>query len=97
MCDLVRDKIPENSDNSQYTGISQDELSVMLREKLKEGVDTYLKTETLDDMAEILEVLNGIMNNKGLTLYDLEKIRIQKYIQNGGFEKGYKKIRLGEN
>ena len=79
MCDLVRDKWPEIDNDAQYAGISQDELSVMLKEKLKEEVDTYLETDSLDNMAEILEVLSGIMKHKGMTLYDLEKKRIEKY------------------
>lgn len=91
MCDLVRDRTTSDTGVS-YVEVEGEELTDLLEEKLRESVDAFLLTKKTEDMAEILEVLNGIMGNRGLTLYDLEKMRIEKYVKHGGFEKGRKKV-----
>lgn len=91
MCDLVRDRATDNTE-VVYAKVTSEELTELLEEKLRESVDTFINTKKIEDMAEILEVLNGIMGSRGLTLYDLEKIRIKQYIKDGGFEKGIKVV-----
>lgn len=90
MCDLLRDKAPDKYTNCKFSNMPPEEHKKNLEERLWETVDQYLQDENLENMADILEVLNGLLSLQGLTLYELEKQRIKKYITDGGYEKGVK-------
>lgn len=91
MCDLLRDKTPSKHTDCKFENMTPEEHKRNLEERLRESVDQYLEKESLENMADILEVLNGLLSLQGLTLYELEKQRIKQYIADGGYEKGIKK------
>ena len=69
---LVRDKIPEiiSKDNRKaITKILNDEEYLNeLNKKLKEEVNEYFEDNNLEELADIVEVIYGILNAKNVTL-----------------------------
>lgn len=87
---LVRDKIPDiirgNSD-IPVTHIADDkEYSKKLLEKLQEEVDEYLKDNSVEELADILEVLHALAKTHGISVKELDDIRVKKLKERGGFE-----------
>lgn len=88
---LIRDKIPEiirqtGINPNIYTANNQ-EYSRRLIKKLLEETKEYLTSRDTEELADIIEVIYAIANDKGITINELEKIRIDKYNRKGGFEK----------
>ena len=75
---LVRDKIPEiiSKDNRKaITKILNDEEYLNeLNKKLKEEVNEYFEDNNLEELADIVEVIYGILNAKNVTLEEKDKI-----------------------
>jgi len=94
---LVRDKIPDiirQAGKQPVTdSIPPEEMTAALDRKLQEETKEYLESHSVEEMADILEVLHGIAYNKGIPWDDVESLRIRKCGERGGFEKG---IRLLE-
>ena len=89
---LVRDRIPEiirQQGKVPKTRIAdKKEYWSFLKEKLVEEVNEFLKDETTEELADILEVIYSICKFKNWDLEEIEKIRIKKRKERGGFEKG---------
>lgn len=85
---LVRDKIPEILDKK---GVSyekriatQEEYKIELIKKLEEEVNEFKEAGSMQELADVLEVIESLKN---LSEYkDVESIRIQKKEERGGFE-----------
>lgn len=89
---LVRDKIPEIIvEHDKATPITRvlnnEEYLEELNKKLQEEVKEYLEDNNIEEMADILEVLHGILDAKGYTWEELEKVRINKVEKRGAFKK----------
>lgn len=88
---LVRDKIPEiikkNGDVPKFHIASDSEYTKKLNEKLKEEVEEYLENGAEEELADVLEVINSICENKKISLEELEKTRIEKAKSRGSFKK----------
>lgn len=86
---LVRDKIPEMIEADGKTCktriLSEEEYIAALEEKLNEEVAEYQADKTLEEMADVLEVLHAICVARGYSLEDLEKVRVKKAEERGGF------------
>ena len=92
---LVRDNIPsiiENDGCKCVTKILNEkeykvELYKKLQEETNEVINTSNKEETLEELADVLEVLKTIakLNNKDLD--DIIEIANKKRLKRGGFEK----------
>lgn len=86
---LVRDKIPEIIEADGKTCktriLSEEEYIAALEEKLNEEVAEYQADKTLEEMADVLEVLHAICVARGYSLEDLEKVRVKKAEERGGF------------
>lgn len=86
---LVRDKIPEiiEADGKlcKIRVLPNDEYIAALELKLNEEVAEYQVDKSLEEMADVLEVLYAICVARGYSLDELEKMRIMKAQKRGGF------------
>ena len=97
---LVRDKIPDviRRAGKQPTIdiLSQEDMTAALERKLQEEVQEYLESGSIEEMADILEVLHGIAFHKGISWNEVESARLQKREERGGFEKGIRLLEVRE-
>lgn len=88
---LVRDKIPEIITASGRTCsteiLSEEDYLKMVDAKLDEELAEYHKDQNLEELADLLEVLYAAVHARGYTIEQLERVRSDKLIQRGGFEK----------
>ncbi len=88
---LVRDKIPEIINATGKTCVCEpisDGLYLeKLNEKLLEEVQEYLESGTLEELADIGEVMHAILAYKHITLDEFQRVRTEKLEARGGFEK----------
>ncbi len=89
---IVRDRIPEIIENSGKRAVchipEEREIIEGLEAKLREELNEYLADHSLEEMADLLEVMRGILYHRGVSWEDLERIRLKKYEKRGGFERG---------
>lgn len=92
---LIRDKIPEilaASGKTCRTEVMSDaDYLLALDEKLGEELCEYREDHSLEELADLLEVLYAAARANGYTVEDLHEARRQKEKERGGFEK---KLRL---
>ena len=67
-----------------------------LNNKLKEEVDEYLEDNNIEELADIIEVIYGIIDLKEINKDKLEEIRKNKLKKRGGFKKGIKLTKVFE-
>ena len=88
---LVRDRIPEIIEASGKTCkveiLSDEEYLRMVDAKLDEELAEYHKDQSIDELADLMEVIYAAAIARGYTLEQLEAIRLEKAIQRGSFEK----------
>ncbi len=88
---LVRDRIPEiikSSGKACKTEILSDTNYLrMLDVKLEEELKEYYHNHSIEELADLLEVIRASAIARGYTLEELEQIRIEKLNKRGGFEK----------
>ncbi|MDP8214686.1 MAG: nucleoside triphosphate pyrophosphohydrolase [Candidatus Euphemobacter frigidus] len=89
---LVRDKIPEivsaaRGERAPFRIASRTEYLRLLGDKLKEEVAEFLERREPGELADILEVVNQLGREVGLTPADLEKMRREKAAIRGGFDR----------
>lgn len=88
---LVRDKIPEiiasSGKSCEVEILSDEDYLIMLDKKLTEELAEYQKDKTLEELADLFEVMLAIIKAKGWTPEQLEHIRANKANQRGKFEK----------
>ena len=88
---LVRDLIPdiiEKSGNECRTRIlSDDEYLKMLDAKLDEELLEYHQDQSIEELADLLELIQAAAIARGFTLEELESVRAEKAKKRGGFDK----------
>lgn len=89
---LVRDKIPEIIEKSGKTCetklISGESLKEALVAKLKEEVSEFEEAHSIEEMADILEVLEGICKFHSWNMEEVLNVKAEKLDKRGGFEQG---------
>lgn len=89
---IVRDRIPEIIEQNGGRAVcripEKEEIIRGLEKKLTEELNEYLADHSLDEMADLLEVMHGILHHRGVSWEELERIRLEKKEKRGGFEQG---------
>ncbi len=88
---LVRDRIPEIIEASGKSCIcetlSKDRYVEMLDAKLNEELAEYQESKSMEELADLLEVVRAVALARGGSMEEVEAIRIAKAKKRGGFEK----------
>ena len=88
---LVRDRIPEIIEAAgkkcTYEILSTEQYVAMLDAKLDEELAEYQQSKSLEELADLLEVMDAVVRARGYTWEQLTEIRKKKKEERGGFEK----------
>lgn len=88
---LVRDRIPQIIEADGKTCIwetlSDGDYLRLLDEKLNEELTEYQQSKSLEELADLLEVMGAVVTARGYTWNQLTALRREKREQRGGFEK----------
>ena len=88
---LVRDLIPDIIAQSGKTCLTrtlpEDEYLAMLDEKLNEELAEYQQDKSMEELADLLEVMMTVAKARGSSFEEVEAIRQKKAAERGGFEK----------
>ena len=88
---LVRDRIPEIIEADGKTCVcetlSDEEYIRLLDQKLNEELAEYQESKSLEELADLLEVVQAVVRARGWTLDELEQVRADKAAERGGFTK----------
>ncbi len=87
---LVRDKIPEIIEKQGKTCVtevlSQDVYIQMVDAKLNEELAEYQESKSLEELADLLEVMEAAVKARGYTWEELLTVRDEKRQKRGGFQ-----------
>ena len=87
---LVRDRIPEIIEASGRTCITEvlpnDAYIQALDAKLNEELAEYQQSKSLEELADLLEVMGAVVKARGYTWDDLTRVRKEKRAQRGAFD-----------
>jgi len=88
---LVRDRIPEiirnNNEKPKVKELNNEDYLKELNIKLKEELQEYLEDNNIEELADIVEVIYGILNAKNISIEEYEEIRNEKVEKRGAFSK----------
>jgi predicted house-cleaning noncanonical NTP pyrophosphatase (MazG superfamily) len=89
---LVRDLIPQlfastGHKNSYYYQASDQDFPEFLKKKLLEEVHEFIESESEEELADILEVIDALYKTYQLDKTRVAKIKDNKKATRGGFEK----------
>lgn len=88
---LVRNKIPEIIENDNKKPIIEvlddEKYKKQLDLKLQEELDEYIGSDNVEELADLVEVIYGILAYKNIDLKDFEDIRLKKAEKRGSFNK----------
>lgn len=88
---LVRDNIPDiirkNGEIPCISILDDDKYLDELKTKLIEETNEFIESEELMELADILEVVEYLAKVKGSNLDEILRLKEQKEIKNGAFEK----------
>ena len=88
---LVRDRIPEIIELSGKQCITEildeEQYQEMLDAKLSEELDEYYADGSIEELADLLEVIYAAAKAQGASREELEAVRARKAAERGGFKK----------
>lgn len=88
---LVRDLIPQIIERTGKTCItsvlSDEEYLQMVDEKLSEELAEYHADGSIEELADLIEVIYAAAKARGYTIEQLESVRLEKVQQRGSFDK----------
>ncbi len=87
---LVRDKIPEIIEKTGKTCrteiLSDEAYLALLDKKLTEELAEYQESKSLEELADLLEVMEAVVAARGYTWEELLAVKEEKKAARGGFE-----------
>ena len=87
---LIRDKIPkiiEATGKSPIVEKVSDYVYVtLLNQKLTEELQEYLDSNDAEELADLVEVIYAILDNRNISIKDFEIIRLNKVLMRGAFK-----------
>lgn len=87
---LVRDNIPQiiasTGKSCKTRVLSQEEYLEFLDEKLQEELTEYQQSKSLEELADLLEVMEAVTSARGYTWEELMKVKLEKKQKRGGFD-----------
>lgn len=87
---LIRDKIPEiiiESGKEPVVDVLDDESYLkFLDAKLGEELNEYLEDGNVEELADLVEVVYALLDVKGVSIEEFEKIRNSKVNKRGAFK-----------
>lgn len=88
---LVRDNIPDicknNGQTPKYEVLDDKKYKFELKKKLKEETGEFLFSDNIEELADIVEVVEALANANGSSFDAVMRIKGEKAIKNGKFEK----------
>ena len=88
---LVRDFIPNiieaDGKSCIYETLSDEDYIYLLDQKLNEELAEYQESKSLEELADLLEVIQAVVKARGWALEELEQVRAAKAAKRGAFEK----------
>jgi len=88
---LIRDKIPEIIEakgSKAITDVLDDaNYEKYLDAKLGEELKEYLEDGSVEELADMVEVVYALLDYKGISIEEFEKVRILKVEERGAFKK----------
>lgn len=88
---LVRDRIPEIIEASGKACVTeilpQDTYLLALDTKLNEELAEYQQSKSLEELADLLEVMEAVVKARGYSWDDLIRLQREKRAQRGAFER----------
>ena len=88
---LVRDRIPEIIQADGKTCVcdvlSDEDYLRLLDQKLNEELAEYQESKSLEELADLFEVMRAVVKARGWTMEKLEQVRADKADRRGGVEK----------
>ena len=87
---LIRDKIPEIIERTGKTCkteiLSDEHYLALLDEKLGEELAEYQESKSLEELADLLEVMEAVVVARGYSWEQLLRVKAEKKAARGGFE-----------
>lgn len=87
---LVRDRIIEiieaKGEVAKWHVADDAEYRMKLRRKLLEEVEEFLAAESVEEMADVFEVIDALLTLKGWKREDVLKAQQEKRLKRGGFD-----------
>ena len=87
---LIRDSIvkiiEDRGCKATYEILNDERYGKELDKKLKEEVNEYLADYSIEEMADVMEVIYAILEYRGISMEEVEKIRIEKRDRKGAFK-----------
>lgn len=87
--DLIPDAIRAEGGSPVVRVASEQELDMLLREKIVEEAQELLLSGDAAEIADVLEAIHTLLNLRRVGWRAIEAIRKQKKRLRGGFERGY--------
>ncbi|HBC84721.1 MAG TPA: phosphoribosyl-ATP pyrophosphohydrolase [Clostridiales bacterium] len=88
---LIRDNnvkiMEEKGCKVTYEILDDEQYGKELDKKLKEEVEEYLEDYSIEEMADVMEVIYAILEYRETTMQDVEKVRLEKRNKKGAFKR----------
>lgn len=88
---LVRDRIPEiivsSGHQCEIRILDEEAYLDALDRKLNEELAEYQESKSMEELADLLEVMHAVARARGSSMEEIESIRIKKASKRGAFDK----------